>query len=164
MYTKKTIKKSILLTFLSIFILTILSGCSNSKKASDKNPAVKDIGKEIEQAIKMDDMSSSDINRFKKLYKVDTDAIQELYFYAPTSNLKASQIAIIKVKDSSKANEIKDKIAEYLDEQSSSFKSYLPDEYFLLQHKVLKVKNNYILLDVSKDAEKVEKIFNDSFK
>lgn len=164
MNIKKIIKRFSSTLFALIFFLTILSGCSNSESTSNKNPSVKDIGSKIEQAINMDDMVSSDINRFKKFYKVNTDDIEDLCFYAPKSNLKASQIAIIKVKDADKVDDIKDKISQYLDEQSESFKTYLPDEYFLLEHKVLKVKDNYILLDVSKDADEVEKIFDDSFK
>ncbi|PGL73878.1 DUF4358 domain-containing protein, partial [Bacillus thuringiensis] len=44
------------------------------------------------------------------------------------------------------------------------FKDYLPDEYFLIEKHVLKTKDNYILLAISKDADKVEKTFDKIFK
>ncbi|WP_142335352.1 DUF4358 domain-containing protein, partial [Bacillus toyonensis] len=59
---------------------------------------------------------------------------------------------------------IKEKILSRIEKKSKSFKDYLPDEYFLIEKHVLKTKDNYILLAISKDADKIEKTFDKILK
>ena len=60
--------------------------------------------------------------------------------------------------------EVEGKIRERLEEQAANFKDYLPDEYYLIEKNVLKTKGNYILFAISEDVDKIEKIFDESFK
>ena len=103
-------------------------------------------------------------DKLKKLFDIDPNDIDEYGIYISSSNIEASEVGIIKVKDASAANGIKDKIEKRIQQQSSSFKDYLPDEYELLQNHVLKVKDKYIFYVVSKDADKIENTFDGFFK
>ncbi|KAJ51073.1 hypothetical protein BD780_000193 [Clostridium tetanomorphum] len=160
---KKSCKKLIFPLFVVIFTIGALSGCG-SKKATTKTPSIKEISTKIEQAIDTSGMKIADANKLEKLYKINSDEVEEFVLYAPASNIKANEIVLIKVKDANKVNEIKEKVSKRVENQSTSFKDYLPNEYALIEKHVLKVNGNYILLAISKDTEKIEKIFDESFK
>lgn len=162
-YFKKTTKPALLCMLLILFTVGTLFGCS-SKKSAAKTPSVKEISGKIEQAIDMSNMKTGDSSKLQKLYKIDSKDLEEFAIYAPTSNIKADELAILKVKDANKLNEIKEKISKRVENQGTSFKDYLPNEYALIEKHVLKVNGNYILLAISKDSEKIEKIFDESFK
>lgn len=158
-------KKNILIIIpLVIFILFAFVGCSVFKKSEVKNPSVKEISVKIKQTVDISDMKEGDSKKLKKLYNINSDDVEEFALYTAPSNLRADEIAIIKVKDSNNVNKFKDQISKRIEKQGTSFKDYLPDEYFLIEKHVLKTKGNYILLVISKDAKKIEDIFDGFWK
>lgn len=162
MFTLKNFKKVLMSLLVISFMTATFAGCS---KASDaKNVSIKEIGEKIEKGIDLSDMNSGDEAKLEKLYKVKADDVEEFFLYVPKSNIKASEIAIVKIKDASKVEDFKKNFTERLEKQSSSFKDYLPDEYFVIEKNVLKTKDNYIFFTISKDVDKIEKIFDESFK
>ncbi|MGW6184753.1 DUF4358 domain-containing protein, partial [Bacillus mycoides] len=84
--------------------------------------------------------------------------------YTAPTNIKADEIAVIKLDNTKSVDNIKKKIISRIEKKSKSFKGYLPEEYFLIEKHVLKTKDNYILLAISKDADKIEKTFDENFK
>ncbi|MCU4724738.1 DUF4358 domain-containing protein [Bacillus cereus] len=109
-------------------------------------------------------MKEGDSKKLQKLYNINTDEVESFVLYTAPTNIKADEIAVIKVKDVKNVEDIKKNISNKVEKQSKSFKDYLPDEYFLIEKHVLKTKDNYILFAISKDADKVEKTFNQLLK
>jgi hypothetical protein len=153
-----------LLVCIMLFSTILLGGCYSKDEVSGKNPSVSEIGEKIKQSAITSDMVVLEDKKFQKLYDINPDMIQEYYVNISSSNIKADEFAIIKVKDSKDVQAVKDKISKRLDNQMESFKDYLPAEYSILQAHILKVKGNYILFAVSKDANKAEDIFDSYFK
>lgn len=151
---------SIILCSLMVFVLT---SCS-SNKPTYKDVSVKNIDEKIKESVDISSMNVGDGEKLEKTYKIDVKDLEEFVLYTPSTNIKANEIAIMKVKDSSKIEDIQDKISERIDNQATNFKDYLPDEYYLIEKHVLKIKDNYILFVISEDAEAIEKIFDESFK
>lgn len=162
MFNIKSFKKLLMPVLVISFMLVTFAGCS--KGTDTKNVSIKEMGEKIEKEVDLSDMKSGDEAKLEKLYKIKSDDVEEFFLYVPKSNIKASEIAIVKVKDANKVEDFKKNFTERLDKQSSSFKDYLPDEYFLIEKNVLKTKDNYIFFAISKDVDKVEKIFDESFK
>ncbi|KNF08587.1 hypothetical protein CLPU_6c00730 [Gottschalkia purinilytica] len=160
---KSRIKKFMAGTLATILIAGALSGCSTKSKET-KNVSVKEISKKVVESIDTSNMKKEDGNKLEKLYGIKPEDVEEFTVYSPKSNLKADEIAIIKAKDSNDVDKIKEKIEERIKKQESSFKDYLPDEYFLIEKHVLKTNGNYIFLAISKDAEKAENAFDESIK
>ncbi len=151
---------SMVLCSLIIFVLT---SCS-SNKSTYKDVSVKYMDEKIKESVDISNMNVGDEEKLEKIYKIDIKDLEEFVLYTPSTNIQANEIAIMKVKDSSKMEDIQDKISERIDSQGTNFKDYLPDEYFLIEKHVLKTKDNYILFVISEDAETIEKIFDESFK
>lgn len=163
MSNNNLIKNTFKTVLLAILSLTFLLGCS-SEKSITKAPSIDEITKEIEEAIDISEMKKGDINKLKKLYDINEDEVEDFALYTASTNIKADEIAIIKVKEDNNIDSIKQKISNRISDQGSIFESYLPEEYFLIEKHVLKNNGNYVLLAVSKDATKIESIFDSSFK
>lgn len=149
---------------LFVFVMAnFLTGCFSSDNET-KNPSVEDIGDNIKKSVDLSDMVELDEDRFVRIYGIDIDKIEELFAYAPSSNISASELAVIKVKDSSDLDYIKEKINMRIEKQAKSFQDYLPEEYYLIENHILKSKKDYVLFVISKDADEIEEIFDASFK
>lgn len=140
-----------------------LTGCFSSDTET-KNPSVEDIGNNIKESVDFSDMVEVDKDKFERIYGIDTDKVEEFFAYAPSSNISASELAVIKVKDSSDLDYLKEKINMRVEKQAKSFKDYLPEEYYLIENHILKSKKDYVLFVISNDADEIEEIFDASFK
>ncbi|PEP91963.1 DUF4358 domain-containing protein [Bacillus toyonensis] len=152
---------------ITIIICTItlgsLSGCFG-KKDNVNSLSATEIGEKIKHVTNLEEMKEWDSKKLQKLYNIYTDEVESFVLYTAPTNIKADEIAVMKVKDMKNVENIKEKISNRIEKKSKSFKDYLPDEYFLIEKHVLKTKDNYILLVISKDADKVEKTFDKIFK
>lgn len=160
---RKQSKKILITLFLLIFSTCIFSACSNSAE-SNKNVAIKDISEKISSVTDVSQMKEGNAEKLKKLYNIDSKESEEFILYTASSNIKVDEIAVIKVKDSNQIENIKKKISKRIEKQSTSFKDYLPKEYNLIEKHVLKNKDNYVIFIISQDAEKIEKVIDESFK
>ncbi|HDR8072308.1 TPA: DUF4358 domain-containing protein [Bacillus cereus] len=152
---------------ITIIVCTItlgaLSGCFGTKE-NVNNLSATEIGEKIKQVANLEEMKEGDSKKLQKLYNINTDEIESFVLYTAPTNIKADEITVIKVKDMQNVENIKEKISSRIEKKSKSFKDYLPDEYFLIEKHVLKTKDNYILLAISKDADKIEKTFDKILK
>ncbi|WP_267379482.1 DUF4358 domain-containing protein [Bacillus sp. GM_Baccil_2] len=152
---------------ITIIVCTItlgsLSGCFGKKDNVNSLSAI-EIGEKIKHVINLEEMKEGDSKKLQKLYNINTDEVESFVLYTAPTNIKADEIVVMKVKDKKNVENIKEKISNRIEKKSKSFKDYLPDEYFLIEKHVLKTKDNYILLAISKDADKVEKTFDEIFK
>ena len=143
----------------------MLSGCSSkSTNAKSTSASPYDIASKIKDSLNLKEMTQINDKKLKKLYNISTDEIDSYCIFVSMSNIKADEIAVIKIKNSKDAQSLKDKIQKRNAAQALSFKDYLPEQYTLIQNHVLKSNGNYILYAVSKDTEKAETTFDSFFK
>jgi hypothetical protein len=160
----KNLNKGILATTgIIIIIFILLTGCSSDNKA-EKEPSIDEIEKNISEAVDLSNMKKVDGDKLEKLYDIHSDELEGFLLYTADTNIKADEMLILKVSDEKDISDIQDKISNRIEEQSNSFKDYLPDEYYLIEKHVLKSNGQYILFVISEDAEKIESIFDESFK
>ena len=160
--TKRFIKTLRIIIICSL-ILVISTSCSKNE-SMDKSPSIEDLNNELKETVDLSNMDIGDEEKLKKLYDIDSENLEEYILYIPKSNIEANEIAIFKVKESEDLEEVEEKIKDRLEEQATNFKDYLPDEYYLIEKNVLKTKGNYILFAISEDVDKIEKVFDESFK
>lgn len=141
----------------------ILIGCS-SKKEGAKDVPVHTIEEHIKQAASMENMEKGDMNRLKKLYHLEADEVQDFVLYTAESNVEADELAVIQVKEEHQADSVKEKIMKRIEAQKVKLKDYRPEQFYLVEKHVLKVKGRYILFTVSKDAEQIESAFSEALK
>lgn len=161
-----TLKNFLTIGVILIVALSSLTACSGKKDNSkvNKTPTVAAIEATIKENVDIKEMRKADENKLKKLYNIDSKDIAEFVLYTAPSNLKADEIAIIKVKDPNQLDDIKSKLEERVKAQDKSFKDYLPEEYYIIEKNQIKAKDNYIILAISKDVDKIVNSFEASFK
>ncbi|MGE7926687.1 DUF4358 domain-containing protein [Lysinibacillus xylanilyticus] len=155
--------KSVITIFVCTITLVVLSGCSGKQETPD-NPSAIEIGEQIKHTTNLKEMKVGDTKKLQKLYNINADEVESFVLYTAPTNIKADEIAVIKVKDMKNVDNIKEKISNRIEKKSKSFKDYLPEEYFLIEKHVLKTKDYYILLAISKDSDDIEKTFDKALK
>ncbi|MGG4495475.1 DUF4358 domain-containing protein [Brevibacillus reuszeri] len=162
MHTGK--KNKYLFVLSAVMILCgILMGCSG-KKEGVKDVSVQTIEERIKQVASMEDMEKGDMNRLKKLYHIDADEVQDFVLYTAEANVEANELAVIKVKQENQAESVKEKIKKRIEAQEVKLKDYRPEQFYLVEKHVLKVKGLYILFTVCEDAEQIESAFSEALK
>lgn len=160
--TKKISKGFILSLLALICSVGILAGCSKEEEV--KNISVDQINKTIEETVDISQMRTGDMDKLKKLYDIKEDEVEEFVLYTAPTNIKADELAIIKVKKSESIENIKNNISKRVEKKGNSFKDYLPEEYYLIENHILTTKGNYIFFVISDKAEDIENAFNKSFE
>lgn len=146
---------------ISLCILLVLKSIIGGEL---KDPSIKDIENSIQPYVDSEIMKKGDSKDLKKLYGINSKDIEDFILYIPQSNMKASEIIVIRLKSKDNKEEIKEKLEKRAKSQSNSFENYVPEEYDLIENKVLEEKGNYIFMAINKDSDKIKESFNKNFK
>ncbi|UNK21143.1 DUF4358 domain-containing protein [Paenibacillus sp. N3/727] len=146
-----------------VVVFGVLTGCSGKDDKTPEQISAIQIGKSIEQVVSLKEMKKEDLNKLQKLYKIDANSVDDFILYTSTSNVKADELAVIKLKDESQVESVKEKIKQRIEAQKMKFKDYRPDEYFLVENHVLKTKGPFVFFAVSKEADSMERAFDGAF-
>ncbi|MFG0214618.1 DUF4358 domain-containing protein [Brevibacillus porteri] len=154
--------------FLSVLLMLaigmgILAGCSSSGGTSEELSAA-EMGERIQQTVSFQDMKQGDLEKLQKLYQIEAGKVEDFILYTASSNVKADELAVIKVKDASDTENVKEKFQQRIEAQTIKLKDYRPEEYFLIEKHVLKTKGRFILFAVSKEVDQIESVFDEALK
>lgn len=150
-----------ILVYIAAF--SVLAGCSG-KEEGTSHLSAPEVGEQIKRVVKLDDMKEGDAHKLEKLYQIKAEEVDSFILYTAATNMKASELSVIKAKDANQAESIKKKILKRVELQGVKFKDYRPDEFFLVEKHVLKTNGSYILFVVSKEAEQMENAFDKALK
>ncbi|NGP57411.1 DUF4358 domain-containing protein [Paenibacillus thiaminolyticus] len=153
--------KSLALVMMLAVVIGALAGCSGKQDGEELSAAA--VAERIQRAVNLDEMKQGDRKKLHKLYHIEADEVEDFMLYTAASNVKADELAIIKVKDADQAERLKQNILQRIDAQTVKFKDYRPDEYFLIEKHVLKTKGRFVFFAVSKEAAKMEAAFDSAW-
>ncbi|MGK5508579.1 DUF4358 domain-containing protein [Brevibacillus formosus] len=154
--------------FLSVLIMFaigmgMLAGCSSDGGTSEELSAVK-VGERIQQTVSFQDMKQGNLEKLQKLYQIEAGKVEDFILYTASSNVKADELAVIKVKDASDIENVTENIRQRIEAQTIKLKDYRPEEYFLIEKHVLKTKGQFVLFAVSKEVDQIESVFDEALK
>ena len=138
------------------------AGCFSQRQTPD--PTVEEINTKIGQAVNLSQLKAEDSSKLQKLYGINAGELEGFVLYTAPSNIKAEELAVMKVKDPEKISNIQAKIKKRIASKAASFKDYIPEEHYLIEKHVLETHGNYVLFTVSADADKIRAAFEESFK
>lgn len=146
-----------------IVVIGVLSGCAGKDAKTSKQLSATQIGISIEQFVSLKEMKKADLNKLQKLYEIDADSVDDFILYTSISNVKADELAVIKMKDESQAESVEKNIKQRIEAQKMKFQDYRPNEYFLVENHVLKTAGPFVFFAVSKEADQMERAFDHAF-
>ena len=117
----------------------------------------------IEAGVFEDELVEVNSEMIMSDYNFTADEVEEFVSYQG-SGATSEEIVILKVKEKSNLNNIKNKIEDRLEERKEAFESYLPEEVGKIDNKVFRVEGNYVILCISNDTNKVNTLINDYVK
>lgn len=174
--------KKLKMMLMALLLTVVAVGCSNSKdegSSSNTSATPEEIMNKIQETLASEyDMQLQDgvLPGFQVLDMTDsaqlgmyadhfnTADIESGYMLLPLMNVKSSLIMVVKAKDEAAVASVKVGLEKVLSDQETTWSTYLPDQYELVQKNQIKVQGNYLLYVTSDVADKIVKIFEESVK
>lgn len=97
---------------------------------------------------------------FNDTFGIDTSLLKDYYVGMPMMNVHATEIAIFEVNNEADVDTVMAGIEKRQKALEEQWKSYLPDQYELVQNYKTAVKGNKILFVISDQADAIVENFN----
>ncbi len=144
--------------FLCIFLITSLSGSDRTSGTSFQT--MKDA---VTGACDMTKMQTADNQMIKRLYGIDPGDYDGVTLSYPLTNMGAEELFLVKLKDVSQQDAVRDAVDARLVTQKNSFEGYGIDQYAMLERSIVEIRGNYALFISGDDPQKVLNAFNNAF-
>lgn len=153
-------KISLIIIIALIIIASIFLAINFNNKQNIIEINIEELGKKIsESGAFQDEIAKVDKEIVYKAYGFDDNLIKEIVSYQG-SGATSEEILILQVNEKENLNEVKEMINNRIEERKEIFASYLPKEVYKLENNIFRVYNNYIIMCISNDNEKVDEIIN----
>ena len=141
--------KYLMVIALIAYVVLLVSG------EGDNTVSVDTIQKNIEKSVSLKGMKKGSSQDLKKYYGLNANDYAGTMLYIPDDVMSVNEILVVKVKD-------KKAVEERLSTQKKSFEGYGVKQTRLLHSAIDETRGYYILLAVSKDADRIEAAFKNS--
>ena len=140
--------KYLMVIALIAYVVLLVSG------EGDNTVSVDTIQKNIEKSVSLKGMKKGSSQDLKKYYGLNANDYAGTMLYIPDDVMSVNEILVVKVKDKA--------VEERLSTQKKSFEGYGVKQTRLLHSAIDETRGYYILLAVSKDADRIEAAFKNS--
>ena len=114
----------------------------------------------VTEAADLTPMQLADNQMLKRLYGVDGSAFDGVLLYYPTTNMGAEELFLVKMADTSQAQEVQAAMENRLATQKKSFDGYGAEQTAMLEKSIIKVRGNYALFISAEDQGSVRQAFD----
>ncbi|ARC85867.1 hypothetical protein U732_1929 [Clostridium argentinense CDC 2741] len=155
-----------LITLISaLLIVFTFGGCvKKGDEGAIKDIPVADIIAAIEEKVDLNIVNLPKDETLEKNYYINPEDVAEAEIKTAMMNVKSNELAIIKVKDSSKVEDIKKSVEKRGEDLDKQWSSYLLDQYELVKNRKIKAIGNYVILIIDKEADQIEEIIESKLK
>ena len=146
--------KYLMVIALIAYVVLLVSG------EGDNTVSVDTIQKNIEKSVSLKGMKKGSSQDLKKYYGLNANDYAGTMLYIPDDVMSVNEILV--VKDKSQVEDVEKAVEERLSTQKKSFEGYGVKQTKLLHSAIDETRGYYILLAVSKDADRIEDAFKNS--
>ncbi len=107
-------------------------------------------------------LDKMDGETMKTAYDMDFSNFDEYYGRIPRTNVHASSVIGVKIKDGKKA-EARAELMKYQAAMEKNFEKYLPEQYDIVKDYRIIEKGDYMVLVIADNADDIETAFGDAF-
>ena len=142
----------------AILALVLLISMFGGNTVSNADPA--DVVQEVTAVLDMSSMLEGDNQMIKRFYGIDPAAFEACYLYYPNTNMMAEELLIIKLKDVSQQEAVRQAVEQRIETQKTTFEGYGVEQFALLSdHAVVEIRGNYVLFVVNAASAEALKAF-----
>ena len=150
--------------FLSILGIGLIAFCSGCSSGSTKEVNLDDVISKMGEEVSMEGMIEFTKSDLSDYYGIEEDSIKQFVGRVHDSGIKSDEIVLIEATDSKNAEIVRDRLQERYQSKVNENSSYNPTELAVIEKCKVSMNGNYVSMIVSPEVEKLEKIYNDSFK
>lgn len=143
----------VLVIFVYIVILLVRQG---------GDAPMADVEKNVLKAISTKGMEEAGTQDLKRYYGLNANDYEDMLLYLPDDVMSVNELLIIRLKDKSQADGVRDAAQKRLDTQRESFEGYGAEQTKLITSSILEARGQYVFLVVGKEADKAYAAFKKS--
>lgn len=160
-------KKKVLL-ILTLAAMMLCVSCSNTKEEKDVDfnavkESLENTAKNLPEMSVADSSSEDGKESFEYLFDIEYDKIEQYYFTYSSAGT-AEEIAIIKLKNSADAEEMKKALEEHVQDRISLLQTYSPEQVEMTEKAVISVQGKFVSLIICENASEVKASFEEIIK
>lgn len=150
--------------FMALFVVTILmmAACEGEKEVNitmeDMQKQMLSVGKKLPEMSIIHGSSENTESLFSSLSDIDYSHVED-YFYAYSSEGKADEVAVIKLKKSKYAEEAKESLRNHMQDRKIMFQNYKPDEAVRVEKGLVFSDGRYVVLVIADELSKIKAEF-----
>lgn len=161
-------KRKIMILIIIVVLLSVLTVVATTLLKEDYsfvNAQTSEIMNNISTTLENEFLHMIELDDFavNSTYGIDTEILENYIIKVPIMNIRADEIAIVKVKDIKDVDNIVKKFNERVTTVQKTFENYLDEQYDLAKNPLVINKGKYILMSISEKNEIIENIFNSYF-
>lgn len=150
--------------FMALFLVTFLmmAACESEKEVDipieNLEKQMLSVGKKLPEMSIIHGSSENTESLFSSLSDIDYSNVED-YFYAYSSEGKADEVAVIKLKKSKYSEEAKESLRNHMQDRKTMFQNYKPDEADRVEKGLVFSDGRYVVLVVADDLSKIKAEF-----
>ncbi len=149
-------KKAVFVIVLAFFLIFIYTG-----QNADDVP-MEEIEQQLTENTDLASMSKCGNRMLMQFYGLDYEQLDEYIYYKSTEALSVEELLIVKAKDKSSLDSIKDAAESRIQSQIKTYESYGPKQVAMLENAIITVRGKYLFCCVADAPESYKEVFTDA--
>lgn len=145
---------------LALVMTFALCSCNISLGSQQNMSLVEEIVAEVKKECELPEMVKVSENQLAQFYSIDKNDVANFCAYVSADSMTKDEVIIVEALTESEACAIRDALTKHHEDLLDESKEYLPDEYEMIKECKVVKDGIYIRLFISKDADKMEDIYN----
>ena len=144
------------LAVFALCTLMILSLTACGSKSEAKELDLDAFAKQVIDSVEYDDdMVQLNEQIASEYYGLSFDGLEQWVAYGSGTAATTNELMLMRLKEA---------VQKRIEDQTSNYEGYRPDELFRLENAVVEVRGSYLLFSISPDNDTVTKLFEDALK
>lgn len=131
---------------------------SDSSGSREGAKSIDDIYEDIKQTVSLQSPQCMDDDFISNYYGIDSASLEEYVFSMSEDAAQAETVIILKVKDTDNVEKLADSLQTVVDEKKNEMENYLPEQFAIVEKSKVEIKENYVWLVISDNADTITDI------
>lgn len=149
-------KKAFFVIVLAAFLIFIYTGQNADDVPMDE------IEQQLIEHTELADMSKCSNRTLMQFYGLDYEQFQEYMYYKSGKALSVEELLIVKAKDKSDLNSVKDAAESRIQSQIKTYEGYGPEQVAMLKKAIVYTRGNYLFCCIAEKPEVYKEVFADA--
>lgn len=149
-------KKAFFVIVLAVFLICIYTG-----QNADDVPMEK-IEQQLKENTALTEMSKCSNRMLMQFYSLDYEQFDEYIYYKSSQALSVEELLIVKVKDTSDLDSVRDAVESRIQSQIKTYEGYGPQQVAMLKNAVVMTRGNYLFCCIADKPEVYKEVFTDA--